>query len=182
MRIEDTSNPFSNNPSRQFPPRPAQQWRPLWWIAGGFAVVMLICCGGIGVGVMYIGIAGPETSVYVGNQVPERFLSTAREVGALDDDEKVRFFYSDSLVNIREGFYFVSDRKVAIYIEDGRETPLISVAFDDIASANISRDESFFEDSQIMIETTDGELIAFPVSSEFDRDEAFFKAIEEKIQ
>jgi len=182
MRIEDADNPFANNPSQHVPASHASRSSPLWWIAGAAAVAVLTCCGGIGVGLAYVGIVGPGTSVYTGNQVPSRFLTTAKEVGALEPDEKIRFFYSDSLVDIRNGFYFVSDRKVALYIEDGRESPLITISFDDIASADISRDESFFEDSQIMIETNDGELIAFPVSSEFDRDQAFIKAIQDQVR
>ncbi len=176
MSIEQPSNPFAHHsphPVRRNP-------NPIWWILGGGLFLGVLCCGGIIAALAYVGIAGPETSVYTGNQVPARFIQTAREVGALDADETVRFFYSDSLIDIREGFYFVSDRKVAIYIDDGRESPLTAIEFNQIANVEIFRDESFFDDSQITIETTDGDFFAFPVSSEFDRDQHFFDAIETK--
>jgi hypothetical protein len=108
-------------------------------------------------------------------------LETATEVGALEPGEKVRFFYSDALLEIRDGFYFVSDRSVVVYIEDGRDEPLTKLTFDQIKDIEIIRDTSFLEDSQILLTTVDDELIAFPVSSEFDRDQKFFDAIDEKI-
>ena len=153
----------------------------LWWVLGGMGMVALICCGGFVAVIGYFSAVTPETSVYAGNQVPERFLETAREVGALDPGERVRFFYSDALVDVREGFYFVSDKKVVVYTDDGRAEPMIAINFDDIANAEISRNESFFEDSQITIETKDGQYIAFPVSSEFERDQLFFDAIDEHV-
>ena len=178
MQAVDPRNPFAENS-----PQPVRQRSTaLWWVLGAGLGLVGVCCGGLFIGLAYIGVSGPETSVYTGNQVPEKFLATAREVGALDANEKVRFFYSDSLVDIREGFYFVSDKKVVIYHEDGRESPLIAIDFDEIEDVEIYRNESFFEDSEITIQTTSGEFVAFPVSSEFDRDQAFFEAIEAKTR
>ena len=178
MQSANLSNPFAHHPPQSAP----QRSNALLWILGAGGILCFICCGGIIGGITYIGIASPETSAYTGNQVPTRFLNTAREVGALDANENVRYFYSDSLFDIREGFYFVSDKKVVIYIEDGRESPLTAIPFDKIADAQLSRDESFFMDSQITLETKDGEFIAFPVSSEFDRDQAFFDVIQDEIR
>jgi hypothetical protein len=178
MSFDDQSNPFSLQP----PPAPRAGTNPLWWVFGAGIAFLVVCCGGLVAGLAYVGVVGPETSVYVGNQVPERFLKTAREVRALEEGEQVRFFYSDGFTNIRDGFYFVSDQKVVIYIEDGRELPLTAIPLDKIEHVELSRDESFLNDSEITIETTDGDYFAFPVSSEFDRDEAFFRAIEDTTQ
>ena len=150
------------------------------WVLAIFGGVIFLCCGVGMIGAMYIGMKSPETSVYAGNQIPNRFLETATEVGALEPGEKVRFFYSDALLEIRNGFYFVSDRSVVVYIEDGRDEPLTKLTFGQIKDIGIIRDTSFLEDSQILLTTVDDEVIAFPVSSEFDRDQKFFDAIEEK--
>ncbi len=178
MENADPSNPFAHHPPQPTPRRS----NTLLWVLGIGGVLCFICCGGMIAVIAYIGVTSPETSVYTGNQVPSRFLDTAKEVGALDANEKVRYFYSDSLFDIREGFYFVSDKKVVIYIEDGRESPLTAIPFSEIADAQLSRDESFFMDSQITLETNHGEFIAFPVSSEFDRDQSFFDVIQDEIE
>ncbi len=176
--MQDSQNPFAQSAT----PPTRQRSSLLWWVLGGAGILALVCCGGIVMMLGYVGVAGPETSVYAGNQVPERFLATAREVGVLDPGEKVRFFYSDALVDIRQGFYFVSNKKVVVYTDDGRAEPAIVIDFDNIANAEIIRNESFFEDSQITIETKDGQYVAFPVSSEFDRDQLFCDAISEHVK
>lgn len=128
----------------------------------------------------YIGTVGPETSVYTGNEVPKRFSDTMREVGALDEGEQILYFYSDALGDIRSGFSFVSDRKVAIYSKDAT-TPLTIVAFDQITELELHRDTSFLEDSVITLLLQDGSPVSFPVSSEMDRDEQFFEAIQQHV-
>jgi hypothetical protein len=133
------------------------------------------------VGLVYVGAVGPDTAVYTGNQVPRRFLDIARRVGALEEGERLLYFYSDAFVDIKEGFYFVSDRKVVIYSESAGETPLTSVPFDAISDLEIDRNESFFIDSEITLYLKDGQVLSFPVSSEHDKDEAFFDAIRQRV-
>ena len=85
------------------------------------------------------------------------------------------------MTDITEGFYFVSDRKVAVYIGDSGQSPLTTAAFNEIVSADMIRNESFFEDSQITLETTGDYDLYFPVSSEHDRDLKFLEAIQSRI-
>jgi hypothetical protein len=113
--------------------------------------------------------------------VPKRFITIMRDVGALEDGERIDFFYSDNFSDIRDGFYFVSDRRVVIYAQDAGDTPLTSVAFDQIAQADLVRDTSFIDDSEIILELHDGRVLLFPVSSERDRDIFFHQAIERRI-
>jgi len=143
---------------------------------------LFLCCGGGLVGVMYIGTVGPETSVYMGNQVPSRFVDTMKAEGALDDDETLLYFYSDALTDIRDGFYFVSDKKVVVYIQGTGDTPLTKIPFDQIETAELFRNESFVEDSQIILFLKDGSPVSFPVSSEYGRDQKFFDAIMERVE
>ena len=155
--------------------------RVLLWILVGAGVVLLMACGGAFSWLAYIGTVGPDTFVYAGNQVPARFVTTIKSAGALDDDETILYFYSDAMVDIRDGFYFVSDRKVAIYSQAVAPAALTTVRFDEIAELDIYREESFFEDSQIVLELKDGRPISFPVSSEADGDQRFFDAIKSRV-
>ena len=145
---------------------------------GAFAVFV---CVGLIVLLMVVGLSSPETSVYAGNQVPASYITTAREVGALGPNETPKFFYSDGLMGIKSGFYLVTNTNVAIYAEDGRETPLSVIPLKTVIDAQLDRDESFLEDSWISLETKAGDYYTFPVSSEFDRDELFFEAIQSNM-
>ncbi len=157
--------------------------RPLWfWLLVGTGLFVILSCGGILVWVMYIATVSPATSVYTGNQVPARFTNTMRRVGALDDDETILYFYSDAMFSdIRDGFYFVSDKKVVIYSESAGGAPLTVVQFDEIADVDLYRNESFFEDSEITLELKDGRPLSFPVSSELDRDQRFLDTIKSRV-
>lgn len=150
---------------------------PLLWILAAMALVAFLGCGGIMALLGYVAAYGPETSVYTGNRIPARYLETIKSVGALDNDETIFYFYSDALTDIRDGFYFVSDKKVVIYIEEAGQSPLTAVPFDQIRDTEIYRNEDFFEDSQITLYLEDGQILSFPVSSEFDRDQQFYDAI-----
>ena len=159
------------------PPSKRSRW---WvWVVAAVGGVMLSCAGCVGV-LAWLGITGPDTAVYAGNSVPERFVETMRDLGAIEDGEQLLYFYSDAFVNIENGFYFISDRKIAVYSRDV-EPHLTTVLFEDIVDVQLYRDESFFVDSEIVIEMSDGTPLAFPVSSEYAGDTRFFEAIRDRV-
>jgi hypothetical protein len=158
-------------------PPPRRPSNAVWWILGGCGLLSVLLCTGVIGALAFVGTYGPETSVYTGNRVPSRFTRTMKSVGALDENEQILFFYSDALTDIRDGFYFVSDKRVVIYVQEAGDTPLTVVPFDAIENTELYRNESFFEDSQITLYLKDGQIVSFPVSSEYDRDEHFYKAI-----
>jgi len=175
--MSDFSDLPLNRRETAIPPRRS---RAIWWLLGGGAAVTFLCCGGVIACIAYLGIFAPETSVYTGNRIPSQFLHTIESVGALDDDETILFFYSDGITDIRGGFYFVSDKKVVIYLQATGDTPLTKIPFDDIREVEIYRNDSFFEDSEITLSLEDGQVLSFPVSSDFNRDQKFFEAIKDR--
>ena len=164
----DTMHDFSDDGLFERPPQ-KKQMHPLVAAMLGIGGVGLLMCGGCFGTIMYIGFAGPETSVYQRADVPESYLQIARSVGGLQPDETIEFFYSDGLVDIKEGFYYASDRKVAIYVQ-GKNPPLALFPYPRIRSALLSRNESFVNDSEITLVSDVDEVAAFPVSSEMDLD------------
>jgi hypothetical protein len=155
------------------PPRAARRGVPAWvWVVG---VVVVVVAAGVAA-LAYVGTAGPETRVYSGYEVPQRYMAVMRETGMLDDDEEVRLFYSDALVDIRNGFYFVSDRKVGVYRKDAA-VPALAIPFAEIESVELERNLSFFIDSTITLTLKDGRVIWIPVSSELGGDQHFHTAI-----
>jgi hypothetical protein len=174
-------DPPAQPPFGQNAPQTRGGSRTWLWLLVGAGVLFCLPCGGVFAWVFYIGAVGPETSVYTGNQVPARFVSTMKDVGALDDDESILYFYSDAMTDIRNGFYFVSDKRVVVYSNQTGGTPLTAVPFDEITEVDIVRDESFFEDSVITLELECGLPVSFPVSSDAGGDQRFFDAIQSRV-
>lgn len=159
------------------PKRGLQWWAWLLIIGAG---VLFLSCTGILAFVIHIGSVGPETKIYAGNEVPARFTDTMKQLQVLEPGEQIRYFYSDALKDIKQGFYFVSDRKVVVYIESAAK-PTTVVKFDQIADAEISPSDSTWVDGSITLTLKDGTIVGFPVSSEQGRDKLFFKAIQESM-
>lgn len=144
-------------------------------IAG--AVGFALLTGAFLVFIFYIGTAGVPVEVLAGAQLPTDYLETIRETGVLDDDEDVVFFYSDALMDIRDGFYLLTDRKVVVYSATYSD-PAIPVPFDDIRDLEVEFDDSFLADSTVWITRSDGSTVSFPLSSERGGDKRFYEALE----
>ena len=143
-------------------------------IVGGGAAVLIV---GVLSLLVYIGAVGPKTFIISGQQMDKRFSSTIQDLGVLEEGEQIVFFYSDALIDIENGFYLLTDRKVLVYSAEWVE-PAIPVAFSDIEDLDVVYDDSFFVDSQIMITLKNGDYVTFPVSSENGGDKKFFDALE----
>ncbi|MDF1798775.1 MAG: hypothetical protein P1V81_06340 [Planctomycetota bacterium] len=140
----------------------------------GCSVLFLLLFGAL----IYLGNTGPDVAIYVGADVPKRYLTQLEELGVLEPDETLRYFYSDGLLNIEEGFYFVSDRNLVLYM-DAWEEPETIIPLTSIVRLEPSFDDSYLTDSSVTIETDFGLVATFPLSSEGQRDRDFVRAIEE---
>lgn len=117
---------------------------------------------------------GPDTFVVPGRQLDQKYRQQLRSMGLIDQGEKIAYFYSDALRDIRDGLYFVSDKKVVAYSTDWNP-PAIAIPLDSVVDLSFERDESFWEDSVIWIRAQDGTEIAVPVSSEQGGDKRFYE-------
>ncbi|MEH6538421.1 MAG: hypothetical protein V7719_18645 [Psychroserpens sp.] len=120
----------------------------------------------------------PDTYVYLGSQMPKTYAEEIRSLNLLENNEKIKYFYSDGFYDIKEGFYFVTDQKLVAYNESWEE-PKTIIFFNEIISLDVEYNESFYEDSFIMVETNEMEL-DFPVSSERKRDKDFYNYLLKK--
>ena len=143
------------------------------YIFGGFIVIIIIV-------LMIIGALSPETSVYLGHEVPKGYIKEIKELHLLERGEKIQYFYSDGFLDIKKGLYFLTEKKLVIYSEEWSE-PAIIISYQEILNVNIERDESFLVDSYIEVESTDGYVYGFPMSSEKGRDNLFFEYIASRI-
>ena len=122
------------------------------------------------------GNIGPDTSVYLGRQIPKKFVNEIKSIGLLEEGEEIAYFYSDAFLDIKSGLYFLTEERVVLF-SDAWEIPEIVIYYDDIKDAYFERNESFWEDSYIVIITKNGLEVEFPVSSERHRDGDFFQYI-----
>ena len=164
------------------PPPPPRKAVSRWvWVVIVLGGLLLVACGGGFAFLTYVGAVGPDTKVYAGNEVPRRFTDTLRELNLLESGEQIRFFYSDGFMDIRNGCYFVSDRKVVVYNRSAA-TPATAVRFDDIEDVQFDPSDSTWVDGSITLTLKDGNVVGFPVSAEQGRDKMFYNAILDSVK
>ena len=131
------------------------------------------------IGLVYIGIVGPETFVVSGKQVTKRHLQEIRALGLLDADEAIRYFYSDGLLDIREGLYLVTAKKLVVYSSEW-ENPAVIIPFGEIVALAIEYNDDWLEDSYVSVTLTDGSEVLFPLSSERGGDKKFYEYLQSR--
>ncbi len=149
----------------------------LWlWVLGG-----LFSLGGVALlgGLVYIGSVSPDTAVIPGAQVPERFMTQIRGLSLLEPGERLLFFYSDALIDLEEGCYLLTDRKVVVYRKE-YANPKVIVPISQIKDMDATWSDSFWEDSQITLTLADDSQVWFPLSSEKGGDKAFVDTLKKR--
>ena len=126
--------------------------------------------------VVYIAAAGPDTRVLPGRQVPAKFASRIRDLDLLEPDEKVLYFYSDALVDIDNGFYVLTDRKVIVY-SSSFEEPAILVPYSQIVKVDAAFAEGWGENSVFTLTLDDRTTVVFPAATEGGGDRLMHDAL-----
>ncbi len=141
-------------------------------------VVKILLLGFLGlfalffVALIYVGVTGPQTSIYPGNQLPAKFQNEVRSLKLVDESDKIRFFYSDGMLDIKDGMYFVTNQNLVLYSNQWNP-PAIIIPMNKITAIEPTYHDSFFDDSMVFVSTTDGESFVFPLSSEYRLDRKF---------
>jgi len=125
---------------------------------------------------VFLAVVGPDTKVVPGVQMKRAHVAKIRDLGLLEQGEKILFFYSDAIVDIKAGFYFFSDRKIVVY-DKSLEEPAVIIQYPRIENIELAESDSFFEDSQILVTLDDGSEVWFPVSNENDGHRRFYRSL-----
>ncbi|MEM7049529.1 MAG: hypothetical protein AAF604_07720 [Acidobacteriota bacterium] len=149
-------------------------------IIGVIAIAAILGALVIGGGLILVS-SGPDTYIYAGGQTPARFVKTVRSLGLLSEGESIRYFYSDALFDIKDGFYLVTDRHLILYSDTWAE-PETVIPFDTIESVDVVYNESFFVDTWVQVLTEDGLDVSFPLSSERGLDKRFVALLEAGLE
>lgn len=128
---------------------------------------------------LVIGSLAPETYIYNGRQIPGKFMREIRSLDLLNKNEHIKYFYTDGFMDIKDGFYLVTDSHLIVYSNEWEE-PASKIPFDEIVALSVEYDDSFFNDTMVTVETSSEMEITFPISSDMGRDKLFVKYLKEK--
>ena len=156
------------------PPPPRSSGVVKWLVIGGIAFGSVILA--LTATCIYIGVVGPDTKVLPGAQVPARFGAQIWKLNLLEPDEQIRYFYSDALVNIENGFYLLTDRRLIVYSRTFDE-PAILVPFSEIREVEAFFSDSWLEDSLITVTLADDTTVSFPASCEGGGDRRMYDTL-----
>jgi len=165
-------------PEQQPAPRPPpKSITRFWWVLVVVGTLVVGSCATLVGATIYLGATSPETKVYASNEIPDDYSAVLTDLRLVDPGETVIWFYSDALGDVRDGFSFVSDRKVVVHDGSRASNPSTVVPFAEIVDVDLHRDTSWVMDSTITLLLRDGRSVAFFVSSELDRDQLVYETI-----
>ncbi len=149
-------------------------------LAKGLGIGCATIIGVVVIGLIIIGSIVPDTAGYTGRQIPKKYMATIRSLYLLEEDEQIRYFYSDAMLDITAGLYFVTDRNLVLYSKDWVE-PEIIIPFYEIASVDTAYSDFWADDSIVYVTTHSGTEVSFPVSCEKGLDRKFVQVINESL-
>jgi hypothetical protein len=165
--------PHQQAPMQQAAPWPAPPYAntgqrsglPMWakiliGVGSGAVIMVILMCSGL----IWLGSISPETRALAGSQLTKRNVDTIRELGLIDEGERIKYFYSDGMLSIEEGMYFFTDDKIVLYGKN-REPAVTLVDYEDVADITPDFSDSWLIDGTIWIELTDGTPLVMPISA-----------------
>jgi hypothetical protein len=128
---------------------------------------------------IYIGTATPGTAVISGSRLAAKHLRQIEKLGLIVPGEKILYFYSDGMLDIEEGMYFLTDRRLVLYSNQW-DPPARRIPFEEIREASIQYEDSWLEDSIVTLEVEGDDILEFPLSSEGGGDRRFYSELERR--
>lgn len=116
---------------------------------------------------------GPSLEVVTGAQLPKRYIKIIHKLNLIDENEKIRLFYSDVIFNIKNGMYFTTEDKLILYSKKWNQ-PKIIVQLNDIIEVQSNLQGDFWDDATFWIRTSSDEEYTFPISGEDNSADRFY--------
>jgi hypothetical protein len=135
----------------------------------------------IGVPMVGLAVAGTmmlPTRALTGAELPDAYREKLVELGHLEPDEQVLFFYSAALFSIEDEGNLLTDRRVVSYQMQEGGPWRASAPLETVAHVEVSWSQSDFEDTVITVHTSDDRSFRLIVSGEEERDRAFVEKLE----
>jgi len=153
-------------------------------LAIGCAVVAGVCLVGFFIALLaiVIGIETgrlPDSAAKPAGKIHPRQISLLRQMGVIESDEKVLYFYSSAMYSIRGDGNLFTDQRVISYQEVDGKLILNDALYDDIASIDFEPSGSWLDDSTIIVTLDDESWFVLYVSTESNGDKTFYEKLTE---
>jgi hypothetical protein len=136
-------------------------------------IIVLILVLGAAIETGYI----PEETALPAGKIHPRYIRQLKQIGVINPDEKVLYFYSGSLVSVKnEGNLYTKDRVIS-YQKYNDELEIYSAPYHEIAAIEFEPSESWIEDSNITVTLIDGSWFEFSISTFSDGDKKFYNKL-----
>lgn len=138
-------------------------------------VVLFIALGvGVEQGFFPDAVAQPK------GKIPQRQLDRLVEMGVVDEEETVEFYYSTALFSLEKDGNLFTDRRVISFQKEGENLKVYEATYAEIAELEFTESESWEDDSLISVTKTDGDWFLLVVSPEEGRDTLFFERLKKR--
>lgn len=134
-----------------------------------FALAAIVTLGGL----MWLGTVSPDTKAVKGSAMEATDIQTLRDLGYLQADENIIYFYSDGLLDIAEEGAFFTERRVVQYEEGDSAADIDQATYEEIADIELEEVDSWIDNSTVVVERNDGSAMYLEVSTEDDGDRKF---------
>lgn len=125
-----------------------------------------------------LGTFSPSTRALRGDELPGGYYEKLVELGHVEPDERVLWFYSAGLWSIEEDGNVLTDRRVVSYEQSAGQVWRESVPYEGIADVGVTWSEGSLEDTIVTVTTADDRVFSLVVSAEGGRDHEFVDEIE----
>ena len=153
-------------------------------LAVGCAVTGGICLIGVFGILVAIGIAIetgrlPDTAPIPAGKIHPRQIKQLEQMGVIEPDENVLYFYSAASFSIRGDGNLFTERRVVSYQQNDDQLDLYEATYEQIASIDFEPSGSWIDDSTITVTSNDGSWFVLYVSTESNGDKTFYQKLTE---
>ncbi|MFC1569088.1 hypothetical protein ACFL4L_02530 [bacterium] len=152
--------------------------KPFLKIFGIIALVIFLLFLSLGI-LSYTGVMLPA-NIIKGSEMHDRHVDQIRSLGFLDNNEPIRYFYSDALFSIEKDGNFYTNQKVLSYWEEDNEIYFMDAAFPEIVDISMESSETDETQSWIYITKSDSTQFYLIVPNTDDDNETFYNNLLEE--
>lgn len=140
--------------------------------------VAMVLLFGIGIEAGFL----PDSRARAGSELPSSVVEELRELGIVDADEPVLFFYSGAMLSIAGDGNLFTDRRVISYQTLEGRLHVYEASWDEIEEIEFDDTDSWLEDSTITVQRKDGDWFLLIVANESRGDDAFYRELRDTWQ
>ena len=155
---------------------------PKWMYYVGIPVGVLMSIA-IGFGIMQTAGVLPSAKVVTGSEMNSKDILLLTEKGIIHPNEKIEYFYSESLSSILKGGNILTDNRVVVYMQEEGNLQIYELPVQDIVSIELIKQGNYLNDSIYEVcSFQENAWIRLILSTEDQKDVAFVEALRKRAK